>query len=130
MTGSATARSTRARSSPGTQDTGELTIRLAATGRPLTGTVEDRSDVSCDTRAAYASGASRDDDADDDDEADAQSSADESLLLSGYETDDNAAEDDESGGSVTLEEACFSDVLARGRWVHEAALTSDGNWAT
>ena len=117
-------------------DTGLLTIRLAS-GKAVTGTVDDSTDVTCDPTDAYGKGY------DDDPGFDADGAvpaADAAPLRSADgvadpssadpSADDTSADDPSAGDdSVTFDDACFNDVLAPGAWVHEAALTGDGGGA-
>jgi hypothetical protein len=121
-------------------DSGELTIRLASTGKTLTGQVDDATDVTCDSTDNFLTDdeSSSDDSADDpsDDSSD-DSSDDDTATAASIRTDasdDGSADDpsddssDDSGDdSATFDEACFDDILAPGAWVHEAEFTADAD---
>jgi hypothetical protein len=115
-------------------ETGALTIRLAS-GTTVTGTVDDTTEVTCDSTGVYAK--DYDDDPGFDDagagpadvpaEAASDPSAADDASAAVPSADDPAADDTSVDDSVTFDEACFNDVLAPGAWVHEATLTDDGN---
>ena len=120
---------------------GVLGLRLAATGKVVTGNVGDATNVACNGtagyKAAYGTGTPEDlaDDQSFDDE-DEDTFDDEDFDAS----DDASASSDDSGddeatasAAATLRAAgdegtgnpCIDEVMAPGAWVHEAELTTD-----
>jgi hypothetical protein len=117
---------------------GALALRLASTGKVVTGNVGDATNVACNGtagyKAAYGGGTAQDladdDDAFDDDE---DFGDDEGF----DEEDDASASSDDSGdeeaaaaslraaGDEGTGDPCVDEVLAPGAWVHEAELSTD-----
>jgi hypothetical protein len=122
---------------------GALALRLASTGKVVTGAVGSATNVACnptaDYKAAYGGGPAAQDPAGDDedefddeedfgddegfgDEDDASTSSDDS-------GDEEAAASTASLRAAAGDEAtgdpCFDEVLAPGAWVHEAELSAD-----
>jgi hypothetical protein len=112
---------------------GVLALRLASTGKVVTGKVGDATNVACngtaDYKAAYG-GDGAQDLADDDDAFDDEDFGDDDAF---DESDDASASSDDSGeddATASLRAAgdegtgnpCFDEVLAPGAWVHEAEL--------
>ena len=118
---------------------GVLALRLAATGKVVTGNVGDTTNVACNGtagyKAAYGGGADQDladeDGAFDDDEDfgddDAFDEADDATASSDDSGDDEASASAASlrvAGDAGTGDPCIDDVLAPGAWVHEAELAA------
>ncbi len=121
---------------------GVLGLRLAATGKVVTGNLGDATGVTCDGTAgytaAYGAGTGQeladDDDAfdDEDDFGDDDEAVDEEDDDASASSDDSG-DDDAAASTASLRVAdgegtgnpCIDEVLAPGAWVHEAELTTD-----
>jgi hypothetical protein len=121
---------------------GVLGLRLASTGKVVTGNVGDATNVACsgssEYQAAYGAGSAQDladddDDAfdDEDDFGDDDEPFDEDDEASA--SSDDSGEDDATASAASLRVAaaegtgdpCIDEVLAPGTWVHEAELSAD-----
>lgn len=121
---------------------GVLALRLASTGKVVTGNVSDASSVACsgaaEYQAAYGAGSAEDladdDDAfdDEDDFGDDDDAADEESDDASAAADDGA-DDEATASTASLRAAgdegtgdpCVDEVLAPGAWVHEAELSNN-----
>jgi hypothetical protein len=114
-----------------------LVLRLAATGRQVSGTIDGATTLQCAADDAYE----RDYD-DAGDEAATDDDTDSATDTSDGSIDDNASASSDDGpvpddGPLTAasvaddgeEEACDADVLEPGTWIHEAELTTDADGA-
>ncbi|HEX5924982.1 MAG TPA: hypothetical protein VFY45_14210 [Baekduia sp.] len=117
---------------------GVLALRLASTGKVVTGNVGDATNVACNGTAGYKAaygGGTAEDLADDDDAFDDEDFGDDDAF--DEEGDASASSDDSGDDEATASTAalraagdegtgdpCIDDVLAPGAWVHEAELAA------
>jgi hypothetical protein len=122
---------------------GVLALRLASTGKVVSGTIANASSVACDGtagyKAAYGAGTAQDladddafaddedfgDDEDLDEDGDASASSDDS----GEDDAEASTASLRAAGDETTGDPCFDEVLAPGAWVHEAELAAGDDGA-
>jgi hypothetical protein len=124
---------------------GVLALRLASTGKVVSGTIADASSVACDGtagyKAAYGAGSTQDladDDAFADDDEDFGDDEDLDDEDGASASSDDSDEDDAEASTASLRAAgdestgdpCFDEVLAPGAWVHEAELAAGDDGAS
>jgi hypothetical protein len=118
---------------------GVLGLRLASTGKVVTGNVGDATSVACNGtagyKAAYGSGTAADlgddEDLEDEDAFDDEDLDEEDEDASA--SSDDSGEDDAAASTASLRVAsgegtgdpCIDEVLTPGAWVHEAELSAD-----
>jgi hypothetical protein len=120
---------------------GVLGLRLASTGKVVTGNLGDATNVACsgtaEYQAAYGAGSAQDL-ADDDDAFDDEDDFDDDEAVDEEDNDASASSDDSGDDDATASTAslrvaggegtgdpCIDEVLAPGAWVHEAELSAD-----
>jgi hypothetical protein len=123
---------------------GALALRLAATGKVVTGAVGGATDVACNGTSGYTSaygggGAVPDPAGEDEDDGleDEEDFGDDEGSDSGEEDDASTSSDDggdeadastaslRAAGGEPTGDPCLDEVLAPGAWVHEAELSAD-----